>query len=120
MSHVIKRIIMPSITMRRKDGSIIGEVKSHIVVVTAGSTTHCLHLHKSPQDHWVVSDPRTGGMVLVVRGMYKGCPVSTKGFSLKEVRGMAHAQVEGLIEAVGSDRFNAVLEGAGKTLASTV
>jgi hypothetical protein len=115
---------MPSITMRRKDGSKIGEAKSHPIVVTAGSTTRCLHLHKSPQDHWVVSDPRTGGIVLTVRGMYKGCPVSTKGFSLKEVRAMAFAQVEGLIESIGSDQFNAVLDGAfakqGKTLAPTV
>jgi hypothetical protein len=115
-----KEITMPTITMRRKDGSIIGEAKSHIVVVTAGAVTHCLHLHKSPQDHWVVSDPRTGGIVLTVRGMYKGCPVSTKGFSLKEVRAMAFAQVEGLIESIGSDQFNAVLEGAGKTLSATV
>jgi hypothetical protein len=52
--------------------------------------------------------------------MYKGCPVSTKGFSLKEVRAMAFAQVEGLIESIGSDHFNAVLDKAGKTLASTV
>ena len=111
---------MPSITLKKSDGAVIETVKSHLVEITAGTVTRCLHLHKGPQGHWVVSDPRTGGMVLVVRGMYKGCPVSTKGFSLKEVRGMAHAQVEGLIEAVGSDRFNAVLEGAGKTLASTV
>lgn len=107
---------MPTISMRRQDGTIIGQVKSHIVVVTAGAVTHCLHLHKSPQDHWVVSDPRTGGVVLVVQGMYKGCPVNTKGFALKEVRGMAHAQVELLIESIGSDRFNAVINAAHEKL----
>ncbi len=103
---------MPTISMRRQDGTIIGQVKSHIVVVTAGAVTHCLHLHKSPQDHWVVSDPRTGAQVLNVRGVYLGCPVSTKALTLKEVRGMAHAQVESLIERIGSDQFNAVIDAA--------
>ncbi len=115
---------MPSITLKKSDGAVIETVKSHLVVITAGTVTRCLHLHKGPQGHWVVSDPRSGGKVLHVDGQYKGIRVASRGFKLAEIRGMAFAQVEALISRVGSDKFNAVLDEAyakqGKTLAPTV
>jgi hypothetical protein len=100
---------MPTITLRRQDGSEINTVKSHLLVCHAGTTTHTLHLHKDSVGEWAVSDPRSGGKVLRVQGFYKGCPVSTKGFTIAEARGLAQAQIDALIERVGSDRFNTIL-----------
>jgi hypothetical protein len=100
---------MPSITLRRKDGSEIETVKSHLLVCHAGSVTHTLHLHRDSLGFWAVSDPRTGGKVLHVLGQYKGVPCSSNGLLLREVRGLAQQQIDALIERVGSDRFNAIL-----------
>jgi hypothetical protein len=44
-----------------------------------------------------------------VGGWHKGLAVSSKGFSLREIRVFAHHQVETLIQRVGSDNFNSVL-----------
>ena len=100
---------MPSITLRRKDGSEIETVRSHLLVCHAGSVTHTLHLHRDNLGFWAVSDPRTGGKVLHVVGQFKGLPVASKGMTLREIKGSAHAQVEALIERVGSTRFNTIL-----------
>lgn len=100
---------MPTITLRRKDGSEIETVKSHLLVCHAGTVTHTLHLHRDSLGFWTVSDPRSGGKVMAVTGVYKGMPVSSKGLSLREVRGPAQAQIDALIERVGSDRFNAIM-----------
>lgn len=100
---------MPTITLRRKDGSEIETVKSHLLVCHAGTVTHTLHLHRDSLGFWTVSDPQSGGKVLMVIGEYKGMPVSSKGLSLREVRGLAQAQMDALIERVGSDRFNTIM-----------
>jgi hypothetical protein len=100
---------MPTITLRRQDGSEINTVKSHLLVCHAGAVTHTLHLHKDSVGEWAVSDPLSGGKVLRVQGFYKGCPVSTKGLTIAEARGLAQTQIDDLIERVGSDRFNAIL-----------
>lgn len=100
---------MPTITLRRQDGSEIETVKSHLVVVTAGSVTHTLHLHRLTNGQWAVSDPATGGKVLYVEGRYKGVPCSSRGMTLSEAKAMAFAQVELLIARIGSDKFNRVL-----------
>ena len=100
---------MPSITLRRKDGTEIETVKSHIVVVTAGTVTHALHLHRLTDGQWAVSDPASGGRLLYVMGNFKGIPCSSRGLTLKEAKACAFAQVEALIERIGSDRFNHVL-----------
>jgi len=100
---------MPTITLRTKNGDEIATVKSHLLVVHAGSTTHTLHLHKSVHGDWRVSDPRTGGSLLHVRGQYAGFSTSSTGYTLKQIRALAHSQIEALIERVGSDKFNHVL-----------
>lgn len=100
---------MPTLTPRHHDGSLFAPVKSHIVVVHAGTQTHKLHLHNDAFWGWRLSDPRSGCCVLHVRGVHKGLPVSTKGFTLKEVKLLAFHQAEALIERVGSDKFNTVL-----------
>jgi hypothetical protein len=100
---------MPTITLRRKDGSEISTVKSHLLVCHAGSVTHTLHLHRDSLGLWAVSDPRSGVKVLHVVGQFKGLPVASKGMTLREIRGSAQQQIDALIERVGSDRFNAIL-----------
>lgn len=100
---------MPTITLRRKDGSEISTAKSHLLVCHAGPVTHTLHLHKDSLGFWVVSDPRSGGKVLHVQGQYKGVPCSSNGMLLRDIRGLAQAQIDALIERVGSERFNKVL-----------
>lgn len=100
---------MPTITLRRKDGSEIETVKSHLLVCHAGSVTHTLHLHRDSLGFWAVSDPRSGGKVLHVVGQFKGMPVASNGMTLREIRGLAQQQIDALIERVGSDRFNAIL-----------
>jgi hypothetical protein len=100
---------MPTITLRRRDGSEIETVKSHLVVVTAGTVTHTLHLHRLTDGQWCISDPASGGRLLYVEGCYKGVPCSSRGLTLREAKAMAFAQVEAWIEHIGSDRFNNVL-----------
>jgi hypothetical protein len=114
MSHSLEKT-MPTVTTREKDGTVIAEFKSHIVVVHAGAETHTMHLHKDALGHWVVTEPRTGAKVLNVHGTYLGCPVSSKGLTLKDIRGKAHAQLESLIERIGSDKFNTVINGVLST-----
>ena len=100
---------MPTITLRRKDGSEIKTVKSHLLVCHAGTVTHTLHLHRDSGGSWVVSDPRSGGKILHVLGWYKGMPVDSKSMTLKEIRGYAQIDVDSLIEKIGSDHFNSIL-----------
>ena len=100
---------MPTITLRRKDGTEIETVKSHLVIVTAGTVTHALHLHRLTDGQWAVSDPATGGKVLYVEGRYKGVPCSSRGLTMREAKAMAFIQLEALIERIGSDKFNHVL-----------
>ena len=100
---------MPTITLRRKDGSEIKTVKSHLLVCHAGSVTHTLHVHKNDSGEWVVSDPGSGGKLLHLEATHRGLPVSTHGFTYPEIKPLAQAQVDLLIERVGSDRFNAIL-----------
>ena len=100
---------MPTITLRRRDGSEIKTVKSHLLICHAGAVTHTLHVHKNYSGEWVVSDPGSGGKLLHLEAMYRGCPVSTYGFTYPEVKPLAQAQVDLLIERVGSDRFNDIL-----------
>jgi hypothetical protein len=104
-----ERNLMPTITLRRKDGSEIETVKSHLLVCHAGSVTHTLHLHRDSLGFWAVSDPRSGGKVLHVQGQYKGVPCSSNGMLLRDIRGLAQQQIDALIERVGSDRFNTIL-----------
>ena len=96
-------------TLRRRGGGT-EEVSYHSLMVIAGSEAHKLALHKDQTGDWVVSDPRSGAAVIrKVPGWYKGCPVSLRQATLKEARQLALAEVEALINRIGSERFNSVL-----------
>jgi hypothetical protein len=100
---------MPSFTLLRRDGT--SEVTEYTpLVVVAGTEVHKLALHKDHIGDWVVSDPKSGAAIIRrIRGWFKGCPVSTTGYSKKEALRRGLDEVEALIEHIGSEKFNAVL-----------
>jgi hypothetical protein len=100
---------MPKFTLLRRDGT--AEVTEYTpLVVIAGTETHKLALHKDSIGNWVVSDPKSGAAVIrSLTGWFKGCPVSTIGYTKKEALRRALDEVESLIERIGSAKFNAVL-----------
>lgn len=100
---------MPKFNLIRRDGAV-EETEYTALVVTAGTVTHKLALHKDHIGDWVVSDPKSGAAVIrSIRGWFKGCPVSTVGYSKKEALKRGLEEVEALIERIGSKKFNAVL-----------
>ena len=100
---------MPTFTMRHKDGTT-EETKYTELMVIAGAQVHKLALHKTALGNWVVSDPKSGAAIVRnLSGWFKGCPISTRGFTLREVRALAQGEVDNLIARIGSDRFNAAL-----------
>ncbi len=100
---------MPTFTLRRKDGTT-EETKYTELMVIAGTQVHKLALHKTPLGNWVVSEPKSGAAIVrSISGWHKGAPISTRGFTLREVRALAQGEVDNLISRIGSDRFNATL-----------
>ena len=81
------------------------------LIVTAGSTNRTLALHKRPDGIWSVSDPKSGAAVVGRLTMsYKGVPCSTRGATLRQAQVAAHEAVELLLQRLGAERFNAVLD----------
>lgn len=99
---------MPTFNMAVRGGETI-KTKYTPLIVIAGSETHKLALHQIPSGHWVVSDPKSGAKIVSVHGQYKGIRTSSRGLTKRELRDCAVASVEGLINSIGSDKFNAVL-----------
>lgn len=99
----------PTFTLRHRDGTS-EQIEYTPLMVIAGSEAHKLALHKDNLGHWVVSDPKSGAAIVRhVSGQYRGITVPSKGLSLKDIRQLALADVENLIQRVGSERFNATL-----------
>lgn len=100
---------MPTFTLRRKDGTTERTNYTPLMVI-AGTQAHKLALHKTSLGNWVVSDPKSGAAIVRnISGWYKGAPVSTRNFTLREVRALALSEVDTLISRIGADRFNATL-----------
>ena len=98
----------PVFKMALRNG-VFKEVGYSPLMFTAGSVTYKLALAKNDAGDWVVSDPKSGGKVVTVDGVYKGVPCSSRGFPLKLAREFAVASLEVLLNRVGSEKFNAVL-----------
>lgn len=104
----------PSFQARGRDGALLkrGPIAYTVLVYSAGTQTHRLALHREllplPQSKlgWIVSDPVSGAMICRVRGAYKGMPVASSGFGLRDARRAAMATLDELLERVGSDAFN--------------
>ena len=87
-------------------------IQSHLLVCHAGTETYTLHLHRDGGDRreeWVVSDPVSGMKVCFVHDWYKGLKLSSRSLNKPRAFPLAVAQVEALIERVGSEKFNNVL-----------
>jgi len=102
------------VTTKTKTGDPIATFKAHALIVIAGTETHKLALHKDGFGAWKVTHPESGACVAHVRGQYQGALVSSKGYTLREARAAAQAQIDALIERIGSGEFNAVLARAAK------
>jgi hypothetical protein len=99
----------PTFILRRKDGTETQTDYTPLMVIV-GDTAHKLALHKDRLGHWVVSDPSFGAAVVRhVCGQYRGIRVLSKGFTLREIRQLALADVDLLVQRVGAEKFNAVL-----------
>ena len=98
----------PTFQMAMSDGVFV-ETPYSPLIFTAGTETHKLALTKNINDVWIVSDLKSGAKILTVNGNYKGVPCSSRGFTLKLARECAVGDLEGLVNRIGSDKFNAVL-----------
>jgi hypothetical protein len=98
-----------NITTKTKTGETIATYKAHALIVIAGTETHKLALHKDDWGTWKVTEPESGGLIVRVKNHYKGVPVSSRTLTLKAARALAMAQVDDLIERIGTDSFNATL-----------
>lgn len=98
----------PTFQMALRDDKFI-ETAYNPLIFTAGSETYKLALTKNISDVWIVSDPKSGAKILTVNGNCRGFPCSSRGFTLKLARECAVADLEGLVNRIGSDRFNAVM-----------
>lgn len=81
------------------------------LIVLSGTQVHKLALHKQ-DGAWTVAHPASGARVCEVRATYKGVPISSGIATLKWARAAALAQVDAMIERMGTDRFNSVLQAA--------
>jgi hypothetical protein len=96
----------PTFTMRDRQGKPFGDpIKYTPLIVIAGTQVHQFALHKM-HGAWMVSHPASGARVCDVRATYRGVPVSSSGQPLAWARKAAMAQIDHMIESIGSDRFN--------------
>lgn len=98
----------PTFQMALRDGKFL-ETEYNPLIFTAGTETYKLALTKNITGVWIVSDPKSGAKILTVNGNYKGVPCSSRGFPLKLARMCAVGDLEGLVNRIGSDKFNAVM-----------
>jgi hypothetical protein len=99
----------PTFILRRRDGFAEAVPYTPLMVIV-GTTAHRLALHRDNVGQWVVSDPKSGAAVIRhVHGQYKGIRVSCRGMKLSEIRQLALADVDALVQRIGSDKFNATL-----------
>lgn len=102
----------PTYIKRDRKGQPYGEPVPYTpLIVLAGTEVHKLALHKLDGD-WIVAHPASGAKVRDVLATYKGVPVSSGGEPLKWARAAALAQIDAMIERMGTDRFNSVLQAA--------
>ena len=102
----------PTYIKRDRKGQPYGEPVPYTpLIVLAGTQVHTLALHKLDRA-WIVAHPASGARVRDVLAAHKGVPVSSSGQTLKWARAAALAQVDAMIERMGSDRFNSVLQTA--------
>ena len=110
---------MKAFHYRLKNGERSADaIKYHAVIYTRGSSAYRLALHRvllastgkpDRTGPWVISDPVSGALVLRVTATYKGMPVSSESLTVAQAREFAIADLDRLVDRVGLDRFESVM-----------
>jgi hypothetical protein len=108
----------PTFSMRVK-GSDTVDVKYDRLLYTRGTRAHIFALHREhtagiPKNRreWIVSDPVSGYRLLRVNAHYKGMPISSRSLTLAEARQCALADIDALVDRVGLEKFESVIDRA--------
>jgi hypothetical protein len=109
-----------------RDGALsdIGQVDYVPLIFIAGTVTHRLALHReigalpNTMKSWRVSHPVVGASVITVYVTYRGMQCSSAGIGIKRARMHAMAALNALLERIGSDNFNSVIDTQVKRLAA--
>lgn len=106
----------PTFEMPIKGSDKTLTIKYDRLLYTRGHRAHMLALHrehaKVPRKEWIVSDPISGCRILRVNASYKGMPISSADLTLKQARMLALADLDALVDRVGLDKFERVLDEA--------
>ena len=94
------------------------------LLYTRGHRAHIFALHrehsKTTRKEWIVSDPVSGYRLLRVNAHFKGMPVSSADLTLAQARQCALADIDALVDRVGLDQFEAVIDRAHARAAETI
>ena len=105
-------------------GDKIIPTKYDRLLYTRGTRAHIFALHrehsKTTRKEWVVSDPVSGYRLLRVNAHYKGMPISSADLTLAQARQCALADIDALVDRVGLDKFEAVIDRAHARATETI
>lgn len=100
-------------------GDKIIPTKYDRLLYTRGHRAHIFALHREhhaaiarKDKEWIVSDPVSGYRLLRVSAHYKGMPISSADLTLAQARMCALADIDALVDRVGLDQFEAVIDRA--------
>ena len=110
----------PTFSMRVKNSDKTVDVKYDRLLYTRGTRAHIFALHRefaganAPRAarEWIVSDPVSGYRLLRVNAHYKGMPISSRSLTLAEARQCALADIDALVDRVGIEKFETVIDRA--------
>ena len=102
-----------TMNLRAADGRWLDSVRYAPLIFTRGTQSHRLALHqRTGADRWRVSHPESGALILRVTATHKGVPVSTACLGLRDARQCALADLNGLVDRIGIERFESTLAAA--------
>jgi hypothetical protein len=109
----------PTFPMRVKGSDKTIDVKYDRLIYTRGHRAHIFALHREqtagiPRDRreWIVSDPVSGYRLLRVDAHYKGMSISSASLTIAQARQCALADIDRLIDRVGLEKFETVIDRA--------
>lgn len=106
----------PTFEMPIKGSEKTVSIKYDRLLYTRGHRAHIFALHREharvDRKEWIVSDPVSGYRLLRVSARYKGMPISSADLTLKQARMLALADIDALVDRVGLDKFEAVIDRA--------
>jgi len=104
-------------TFNLRAGGKIIPTKYERLLYTRGHRAHIFALHREhhagiKRKEWIVSDPVSGYRLLRVNATYKGMPISSADLTLAQARMHALADIDALVDRVGLEKFEAVIDRA--------